>query len=183
GEDRFNIVIPSISILAEPPVAVVDANAEKKGTSEVAKAYLEYLYTPEAQEIIAKNFYRPIDSAVQEKYAAAFPQLRLVTVDDAFGGWQSAQKRFFGDGGVFDAIYAGGRRERAMDVALCRELQIPAKAASRSRRRPRSSIAGFGLTMGFTLGWLSPIVLLPLSALFLRSAVMGVAEFIAVGFS
>jgi len=110
GEDRFNIVIPSISILAEPPVAVVDANAEKKGTSEVAKAYLEYLYTPEAQEIIAKNFYRPIDSAVQEKYAAAFPQLRLVTVDDAFGGWQSAQKRFFGDGGVFDAIYSGGRR-------------------------------------------------------------------------
>jgi len=110
GEDRFDIVMPSISILAEPPVAVVDANTRRKGTEEVAQAYLEYLYTPEAQDIIARHFYRPIDPATQEKYASQFPPVNLVTIDDAFGGWEAAQNRFFSDRGVFDTIFAEARR-------------------------------------------------------------------------
>lgn len=105
GEDRFDIVVPSISILAEPPVTVLDGNAGRHGTSEVAEAYLRYLYTPEAQDIIGQNFYRPTEEAAKKKYASFFPQLNLVTIDGAFGGWQAAQKRFFDDGGVFDKIY------------------------------------------------------------------------------
>jgi sulfate transport system substrate-binding protein len=110
GEGKFQIVAPSISVLAEPSVAVLDGNARRHGTEKVAEAYLKYLYTPEAQEIIARNYYRPIDPKVQAKYAATFPKLNLVTIDGAFGGWQAAQKRFFDDGGVFDAIYAGSRK-------------------------------------------------------------------------
>lgn len=105
GADKFDIVVPSLSILAEPPVAVVDKNAEKKGNTEVATAYLKYLYSPEGQEIAAKNFYRPRDPEVAKKYAASFPEVNLVTIDKDFGGWKTAQPKFFNDGGVFDQIY------------------------------------------------------------------------------
>ena len=104
---QTKIITPSISILAEPTVAVVDKNAEKKGTTEVAKAYLEYLYTPEAQDIIGKNYYRPRDAAAAAKYSARFPKLNLVTIDGEFGGWGKAQKKHFDDGGIFDQIYQG----------------------------------------------------------------------------
>ncbi|MCJ9709515.1 sulfate ABC transporter substrate-binding protein, partial [Bordetella hinzii] len=106
GPDKFDIVVPSLSILAEPPVAVVDKVVDKKGTRPAAQAYLEFLYTPEAQEIIAKNYYRPIDKAVAAKYESRFPKLNLVTIDDPiFGGWRKAQKEHFSDGGTFDQVY------------------------------------------------------------------------------
>ena len=108
SKGQLEIVNPSISILAEPPVAVIDKNANKHGTQPVAQAYLEYLYSPEGQEIIAKNFYRPRLDAVAAKYANQFPKLNMVTIDQGFGGWQAAQKKFFGDGGLFDKIYQGG---------------------------------------------------------------------------
>lgn len=104
-EGQTEIVYPSLSILAEPPVAVVEKNAKKNGTREIAQAYLEYLYTPAAQEIIGKNFYRPRDEKVAARFAAKFPALKLVTIDEAFGGWKKAQKAHFDDGGVFDQIY------------------------------------------------------------------------------
>jgi sulfate transport system substrate-binding protein len=107
GKDAFEIVAPSISILAEPPVAVVDKNAQKHGTQAVAEAYLKFLYTPAAQEIIAKNFYRPRLASVEARYGHQFPKLKLFTIDDTFGGWRVAQKRFFADGGVFDQIGPG----------------------------------------------------------------------------
>ena len=105
GTDKFDIVVPSLSILAEPPVAVVDKNAEKKGNLEIANAYLKHLYSPAGQEIAAKNFYRPRDEKVAAKYAEQFPKLELVTIDKDFGGWKTAQPKFFNDGGVFDQIY------------------------------------------------------------------------------
>ena len=105
GADKFDIVYPPISILAEPPVAVVDKVVDKRGTRDVAQAYLEYLYSPEGQEIAARNFYRPSDPAVAAKYAKNFPKLTLFTIDDTFGGWAKAQKTHFADGGVFDQIY------------------------------------------------------------------------------
>lgn len=105
GSDKFEIVVPSLSILAEPPVAVVNRVAKKKGTTEVAKAYLEYLYSDEGQDIAGKNFYRPISPAAQAKYASTFPKLDLVTIDRDFGGWTKAQATYFADGGVFDQIY------------------------------------------------------------------------------
>src|SRR5688572_29048795 len=105
GPDKVEIVVPSLSILAEPPVTVVDKVVLRRGTRDVATEYLKYLYSPEAQEIIAKNFYRPIDAAVAAKYAKTFPKLNLVTIKD-FGGWAQAQKVHFADGGVFDQIYA-----------------------------------------------------------------------------
>jgi len=106
GPDKFDIVVPSLSILAEPPVAVVDKVVDKKGTRAAAQAYLEFLYTPAAQEIIAKNYYRPIDKTVAAKYASKFPKVKLVTIDDKiFGGWRKAQKDHFSDGGTFDQIY------------------------------------------------------------------------------
>ncbi len=104
GEDKFEIITPSLSILAEPPVAVVDKNAKAKGTEKVAKAYLEYLYTDEGQEIAAKNYYRPRNEKILEKYKDHFPNLDLIKIDD-FGGWQKAQKEHFSDGGTFDSIY------------------------------------------------------------------------------
>lgn len=106
GKGKFEIVAPSLSILAEPPVAVVAANAKKHGTSEVAEAYLRYLYTPEAQTAIARNFYRPRDVAVAEQFKSQFPAIPMVTIDKDFGGWGKAQKTFFDDGGVFDRITA-----------------------------------------------------------------------------
>jgi sulfate transport system substrate-binding protein len=105
GADKFDIVYPPISILAEPPVAVVDKVVDKRGTRDVAQAYLEYLYSPEGQDIAARNFYRPTDPAVAAKYAKSFPKLTLFTIDDTFGGWAKAQKTHFADGGVFDQIY------------------------------------------------------------------------------
>jgi sulfate/thiosulfate-binding protein len=104
GKGKFEIVIPSISILAEPPVAVVTENAKKHGTSEVAEAYLKFLYTPEAQTLIARNFYRPRNQAIAQQFASQFPQINLVTIDNDFGGWAKAQKTYFDDGGVFDQI-------------------------------------------------------------------------------
>ncbi|MBB2494461.1 sulfate ABC transporter substrate-binding protein [Aquipseudomonas ullengensis] len=105
GGDQFEIIAPSLSILAEPPVAVVDKNVDKKGTREVATAYLNYLYSEEGQRIAAKNFYRPRDSKVAAEFAKQFPDLKLVTIDKDFGGWKTAQPKFFNDGGIFDQIY------------------------------------------------------------------------------
>ena len=105
GADKFDIVYPPASILAEPPVAVVDKVVDKRGTRAVAQAYLEYLYGPEGQEIAARNFYRPTDPAVAARHAKTFPKLTLFTIDDTFGGWAKAQKTHFADGGVFDQIY------------------------------------------------------------------------------
>src|SRR6266496_2120917 len=108
GKGRFEIVVPRLSVLAEPPVAVVEKNAEKHGTRAVAQAYLEFLYGAEGQEIAARNFYRPRDAKVAARYAAKFPKIELVTVDGVFGGWQKAQATHFADGGVFDQIYTPG---------------------------------------------------------------------------
>jgi sulfate/thiosulfate-binding protein len=102
---KYEIVIPSLSILAEPPVTVVDKYAKKHGTEAIAKAYLDYLYTEEGQEIAARNFYRPTQASVAKKYEAQFPKVNLVKIDDDFGGWQVAQKKHFSDGGTFDQIY------------------------------------------------------------------------------
>lgn len=106
GPDKFDIVVPSISILAEPPVSVVDKNVDRKGTRVVAQAYLEYLYSPQGQEIAAKHHYRPRDAKVAAKYAGSFGKVSLFTIDELFGGWTKAQAQHFNDGGVFDKIYA-----------------------------------------------------------------------------
>ncbi len=112
GADKFEIVAPSLSILAEPPVTVVDKVVDKRGTRKVAEAYLNYLYSPEGQRIAGKHFYRPSAPEVAEKFAKQFPKIQLFTIDEKFGGWAKAQKEHFDDGGVFDQIYqagAGGR--------------------------------------------------------------------------
>jgi sulfate transport system substrate-binding protein len=106
---QFEIVYPSNSILAEPPVAILDKNVDRHGTRKVAEAYLQFLYTKEGQEIEAKNFYRPRDPAVLAAHAADFPKLPLYTIDDVFGGWAKAQATHFADGGVFDQIYKPGQ--------------------------------------------------------------------------
>jgi sulfate/thiosulfate-binding protein len=106
GPEKFDIVTPSISILAEPPVTVVDGNVDRKGTRAVAQAYLEYLYTPQGQEIAARHYYRPRDAKVAAKYAGTFSKVDLFTIDEVFGGWSKAQAQHFNDGGVFDRIYA-----------------------------------------------------------------------------
>src|SRR3984893_12208419 len=108
GKDKFEVVRPPISILVEPPISVVDKVAAKHSTTEVAKAYLEFLYTEEGQEIGAKNGYRPRLPKIVAKYADRFPQLQLFTIDELFGGWQKTQKRHFDDGGLFDKIYVPG---------------------------------------------------------------------------
>ncbi len=105
GADKFQIVAPSLSILAEPSVSVVDKTVDSKGTRKVAEAYLKHLYTEEAQDIIGKNFYRPRSESALAKYGPQFPKIAFVTVDGAFGGWKKAQKTHFADGGTFDAIY------------------------------------------------------------------------------
>ena len=108
GKDKFEIVTPSISILAEPPVSIVDKVAAKHGTTEVAKPISKFLYTEEGQEIGAKNYYRPRSQQALAKYANQFPKVKLFTIDETFGGWQKAQKKHFEDGGVFDKIYTPG---------------------------------------------------------------------------
>lgn len=102
---QFDVITPSISILCEPPVAVVDAVADAKGTRQVASEYLKYLYSTDAQRIIAKNFYRPVNPAIKAEFNSQFPALKLVNINEEFGGWKQAQARFFADGGVFDHIY------------------------------------------------------------------------------
>ena len=105
GKDKFEIVTPSVSILAEPPVSVVDRVVDKRGTRAIAQAYLEYLYTPEGQEIAAKHYYRPRLAAVAKKYAKNFAQVKLFSIDEIFGGWKNAHKQHFADGATFDQIY------------------------------------------------------------------------------
>ena len=109
GGDKFEIINPSLSILAEPPVTWVDRVVKKRGTEEVAKAYLEFLYTPEGQTIAAKNYYRPQLPEVAEKFKSQFPQLQLVTIEEAFGGWNKAQATHFAEGGIFDQISRNNR--------------------------------------------------------------------------
>jgi sulfate transport system substrate-binding protein len=109
GRDQFEIVIPSISILAEPPVTVVDKVVDRRGTREVAQAYLEYLFSPEGQEIAARHYYRPRLEEVAKKYEKVFPKIDLFTIDEVFGGWKKAQKIHFDDGGKFDQIYKPAR--------------------------------------------------------------------------
>jgi len=105
GPDLFEIIVPSLSILAEPPVALVDKVVDKRGTRRAAEAYLHYWYTPEAQDIAARNFYRPVDAAVAKKYEKQFPKVALFALKDHFGDWTTAQKTHFADGGTFDQIY------------------------------------------------------------------------------
>jgi len=109
GSDKFEIVVPSVSILAEPTVSLVDKVVDKRGTRAAAQAYLEYLYSPEGQEIAAKRYYRPRLASVATKYAKQFPKINLFTIDGVFGGWQKANRIHFSDGGVFDQIYQPGR--------------------------------------------------------------------------
>ncbi|WP_136414012.1 sulfate ABC transporter substrate-binding protein [Herbaspirillum sp. ST 5-3] len=110
GPDKFEVVAPTLSILAEPPVAVVDKVVDKKGTRKVAEAYLQYLYSDDGQEIAARNYYRPISEKIARKYASQFPKVKLFTIDEVFGGWASAQKAHFADGGSFDQIYQPGQK-------------------------------------------------------------------------
>jgi len=105
GPEKVEIVVPSLSVLAEPPVAVVDKVVDRRGTRKQAEAYLQYLYTEEGQEIAAQNYYRPTNEKVAKKYAAQFPKVKLLTIDDIAGGWTKAQRTHFADGGVFDQIY------------------------------------------------------------------------------
>lgn len=109
GADKFEIVVPSVSIIAEPPVAVVDKVADKRGTRKLAEAYLNFLYSPEGQEIAGRNFYRPRLAEVAKKYQKLFPKLDLFTIDEQFGGWTKVQKTHFADGGIFDQIYRPGK--------------------------------------------------------------------------
>ena len=110
GKGQFEIVNPSVSILAEPPVALVDKNVDKKGTRKVAQQYLNFLYAPEAQEIIAKNYYRPRNPDVAAKYASRFPKLALLSIDKNFGGWAKAQAIHFNNGGLFDQVFEAAKR-------------------------------------------------------------------------
>lgn len=110
GKGQFEIVAPSLSILAEPPVALVDKNVDKKGTRKVAQAYLNFLYSPEAQDIIARNYYRPRNPQIAAKYASRFPKLQLLTIDKNFGGWAKAQQIHFNNGGLFDQVFEDAKR-------------------------------------------------------------------------
>jgi sulfate transport system substrate-binding protein len=105
GPDKFEVVAPSVSILAEPPVSIVDKVVDKRGTRVVAQAYVEYLYSPQGQEIAGRNYYRPIDPKVAARFAGQFPKTAMFTIDDVFGGWTKAQATHFADGGTFDQIY------------------------------------------------------------------------------
>ena len=102
--------MPSVSILAEPPVALVDKNVDRHGTRKVAQAYLDYLYSDAGQDIAARNYYRPTSEKIAQKYASQFPRIKLFTIEDVAGPWSKVQKEFFGDGGIFDQIYIPGKR-------------------------------------------------------------------------
>ena len=106
GPDKFDLVAPSVSILAEPPVSVVDKVVDKRGTRAVAQAYLDYLYAPEGQDIVGRHHYRPVDPIAAAKFASEFPKLKLFTIDEVFGGWAKAQKTHFADGGSFDQVFS-----------------------------------------------------------------------------
>jgi sulfate transport system substrate-binding protein len=110
GKGKFDVVVPSVSILAEPPVAVVDKNVDKKGTRKAAEEYLKFLYTPEAQEIIARNYFRPRNAQIRAKYQGQFKNVPLLTIDRNFGGWAKTQATHFNDGGLFDQIYEAAKR-------------------------------------------------------------------------
>jgi sulfate transport system substrate-binding protein len=110
GKGKFEIVVPSVSILAEPPVTVVDKVVDKRGTRKVAEAYLKYLYTPQAQEVIAKHYYRPRNPQVAAKFKSRFPNVKLFTINRNFGGWRRAQASHFNDGGLFDQIFESAKR-------------------------------------------------------------------------
>jgi sulfate/thiosulfate-binding protein len=110
GPDKFDVITPSISILAEPPVSIVDKVVDRRGTRKVAEEYLKHLYSDEGQEIIAKNYYRPINPKIAAKYASQYPKVNLITVDNTFGGWQKAQKDHFSDGGSFDQLYVPNKK-------------------------------------------------------------------------
>ena len=110
GPDKVEIVVPSVSILAEPPVALVDKNVDRHGTRKVAQAYLDYLYSDAGQDIAARNYYRPTSAKIAQKYASQFPKIKLFTIEDVAGPWSKVQKEFFGDGGIFDQIYIPGKR-------------------------------------------------------------------------
>ncbi len=105
GNDKFEIILPSLSVLAEPSVALIDKNVDKKGTRQVSEAYLEYLYSEEGQHLAAKHYFRPTDEKVTAQYEQQFPKIKLFTINEAFGGWKNAQKTHFDDGGTFDQIY------------------------------------------------------------------------------
>ena len=124
--------MPCLSILAEPPVTVVDKVVDKRGTRKVAEAYLQYLYSPEGQEIAGKNFYRPRDPTVAAKYAKQFVDVKLFTIDEVFGGWDKAQKAHFDDGGVFDQIYVPGEHRAKRSYSRLRQLCRPANMQCRS---------------------------------------------------
>jgi len=110
GKGKYEIVVPSVSILAEPPVALIDTNVDKRGTRKTAEAYLEFLYSKEGQEIVARHYYRPRDEEILKKYADNFVEVEMFTVDDVFGGWQKAQQEHFDEGGVFEQIYIPARQ-------------------------------------------------------------------------
>ena len=154
GKDKLELVAPQRSILAEPPVAVVDKVAAKHGTTELAKAYLTYLYSDPGQEIVAKNFYRPRNAAVAGRYASQFPKIELFTIDKVFGGWDRAQKVHFADGA--SSIRSS---ERAGD-----------------RRRPARP-PGFTPAISLTVGYVSLLILIPLATLVLKTASLSPAAF------
>lgn len=110
GPNKVEIVAPSVSILAQPPVSVVDKVVDKRGTRKVAEAYLQYLYSDEGQEIAAKNYYRPVNESIAKKYAVQYPKVKLFTIEEVAGGWTKAQKAHFADGGVFDQVYQPGKK-------------------------------------------------------------------------
>ncbi len=123
GADKFEIVTPSISILAEPSVTVVDKVVDKRGTRKVAEGYLNYLYSSEGQDIAGKHYYRPREAKAQEKYKAQFTQVKLFTIDEVFGGWTAAHEVHFKDGGVFDQIY--GKKSWPHAIARCSGFRSP----------------------------------------------------------
>jgi hypothetical protein len=128
GKDNFEIVYPSVSVLAEPPVAVVDKNVDERGTRPAAEAYLKFLYTPEAQDVIGQLHYRPRSTQALAKFTRELPPVPLFTVDESFGGWERAQKQFFGDGGVFDQLYKPAGSQAAASPAAAGLGAVPASA-------------------------------------------------------
>ena len=174
GGDQFEVVIPPLSILAEPTVSVVDKNAEKHGTKAAAEAYLNFLYSEKGQELAAKNFYRPQNLAILTKNSDKFPKLELFTLAQIAGDWKRAQKTHFDDGGVL-------RSNLPSEMTSLTEqapLSEPHKGGRGTLKlRTRGVLPGFGLSMGYTVLYLSVLVLIPLSALFLKASALGPQQF------